>query len=138
MGEYFTQSFGAGIRSRPFSNNMSINPITFGMFGRVAWFGPEVHRDGETVSALWEARANLIRQFGEREGRRRMALLVFDGMKLSPPSPSMIDMRDAILLADRTTYKGASQEQLWAGFAKRGLGALAQSSDANTVNVSES
>ncbi|MEJ7606513.1 MAG: hypothetical protein WKF37_09645, partial [Bryobacteraceae bacterium] len=44
----------------------------------------------------------------------------------------------AILLADRTTYKGASQEQLWAGFAKRGLGALAQSSDANTINVSES
>jgi extracellular elastinolytic metalloproteinase len=87
------------------------------------------------VEALWEARANLIKQFGEKEGRRRVRLLVIDGMKLSPPTPSMVDMRDAILLADRVDFKGASQDQLWTGFAKRGLGALAYSSSGDTAHV---
>ena len=139
FAEYLLQDFARGIRSRPYSTDMSINPLTYGQYGRVTWFGPEEHDDGEIwMSALWDARANLIRQFGEREGRRRAALLLIDGMKLAPPSPSMVDMRDAILLADRTTFKGESQTQLWTAFAKRGLGVLAQSTDADTVNVSES
>ena len=50
----------------------------------------------------------------------------------------MIDMRDAILLADRVDYKGASQSQLWAGFAKRGMGALAFVQDGTTTHVSPS
>ena len=62
-------------------------------------------------------------------------MLVLDGMKLAPPRSSMVDMRDAILLADRTDFKGASQDQLWAAFAKRGLGALAYSDNPNTAHV---
>ena len=65
------------------------------------------------MEALWESRAALIRQFGEREGRSRMAQIIIDGMKLAPPQSSMIEMRDAILLADRVDYQGASQKQLW-------------------------
>lgn len=56
--------------------------------------------------ALWEVRANLIRQFGDREGRQRLRQIVLDGMKLAPPSPSMVDLRDAILLADRDLTGG--------------------------------
>src|SRR5205085_9184900 len=85
--------------------------------------------------ALWEMRANLIKQFGDAEGRRRVRILVMDGMKLSVPAPSMVDMRDAILLADRVDFNGASQSQIWAAFAKRGLGALAYSSSGQTVHV---
>jgi hypothetical protein len=133
--EYPEQSWGVGIRSRPYSTRTDINPLTYGELGRVFRF-PEVHADGEIFAlALWEVRANLIRQLGEREGRRRVRLLVLDGMKLAPPDPSMVDVRDAILLADRAAFDGASQSQIWAGFAKRGLGVLAYSESANTVHV---
>jgi len=64
---------------------------------------------------------------------RRHAKIVVDGMKLSPPRPSMVDARDAILLADRVDFAGASQTQLWGAFAKRGLGVVAHSADANSA-----
>jgi hypothetical protein len=138
FSEYPEQEWGTGIRTRPYSTNMEINPLTFAHLGRVVYF-PEVHADGEIwAQALWEARAALIRQFGEREGRRRIRLLVIDGMKLSPPAPSMLDMRDAILLADRTNFKGESQAQLWAAFARRGMGVLAQAGDGNSIHVTPS
>ncbi len=131
VGEYFAQNFGLGIRTYPYTTNVEINPLTYAQLGRS---NAEVHANGEIwVEALWEMRANLIRQFGEREGRRRVRLLVIDGMKLAPPAPTMVDMRDAILLADQTDFNGASQQQIWAAFAKRGLGVLAQSS-ANSVS----
>ena len=105
------------MRTRPYSTNMDINPLTFANLGKVIPF-QEVHADGEVwFEALWEARAALIQQFGEKEGRRRIRMLVLDGMKLAPPKSSMVDMRDAILLADRTDFKGASQDQLWAAWS---------------------
>jgi hypothetical protein len=139
VAEYLFQRFGLGLRSRTYSTDLSVNPLTFGSLGRVGPIGPEVHDDGEIwASALWEARAALVKQFGEEEGRRRIRLLVIDGMKLSPPSPSMVDARDAILLADRVTFKGESQAQLWVAFAKRGLGVTAFSNSAFTSNVTPS
>ena len=138
-GQYFIQAWGVGGRSHPYSTNTDVNPLTYADLGNVNFTGPEVHADGEIwVEALMEIRANLIAQFGEAEGRRRARLLVMDGMKLSIPAPSMVDMRDAILLADRVDFDGASQAQLWAGFAKRGLGVLAYSSGADTVHVTPS
>ena len=135
-GEYFDQTFGVGdVRSRPYSTSMAANPLTFANLGNVIGY-PEVHADGEIwFESLWEARASLIKQFGDAEGRRRIRLLVLDGMKLAPPASSMVDMRDAILLADRVDFKGASQDQLWAGFAKRGLGAVAYTSGGDTAHV---
>jgi hypothetical protein len=112
-----------------------LNPLTYANLGHVKT-APEVHADGEIwMEALWEIRANLIAQFGEHEGRERVRQLVIDGMKLAVPTASMVDMRDAILLADRVDYGGESQSQLWAGFAKRGLGALAYSDGGFTVHV---
>ena len=137
-GQYFLQAWGTGGRSRPFSTNLSVNPLTYADLGNVI-SSPEVHADGEIwVEALMEIRANLIAQFGDTEGRRRVRMLVMDGMKLSVPAPSMVDMRDAILLADRLDFDGTSQTQLWAGFAKRGLGVLAYSSGADTAHVAAS
>ncbi len=134
--QYFLQSWGQdSLRSRPYSTKLEVNPLTFANLGAVLPY-QEVHADGEIwMEALWEARANLIKQLGEQEGRRHIRMLVLDGMKLAPPNSSMVDMRDAILLADRTDFKGASQDQLWAAFAKRGLGALAYSGNANTTHV---
>ena len=136
VGEYWGQSWGRGIRTRPYSTDTVINPLTYAELGRVLLFGPQVHSDGEIwAEALWEARANLIAQFGETEGRRRIRQLVIDGLMLSPPSPTMVDARDAILLADRLDFEGSSQEQLWKAFAKRGLGALAFSDGGDTTHV---
>jgi hypothetical protein len=136
VGEYWVQSWGTGIRTRPYSTNTAINPLTFADLGRVIFPGAEVHADGEIwVEALWDARANLIQQFGEKEGRRRIRELVIDGLMLSVPSPSMVDARDAILLADRVGFEGVSQNQLWRAFAKRGLGALAHSEGGDTVHI---
>lgn len=133
--EYFFQNWGTGIRTRPYSTDLAINSLSFANLGEVIAY-PEVHADGEIwVEALWEARANLIAQHGEVEGRRRIRLLVLDGMKLMPPQGSMVDARDAILLADRVDFNGASQTQLWAAFAKRGLGALAATSSGSTAHV---
>ncbi len=137
-GEYLMQGFGMGIRTRPYTTRTDVNPLTYANFGHVS-SGLDVHADGEIwVEALWDMRANLIQQFGEKEGRRRVRLLVIDGMKLSPPSPSMVDMRDAILLADQVDFKGASQDQIWTAFAKRGLGALAMSDTAESTHIAAS
>ena len=85
---------------------MSINGLTFADYGRVTDLGLEEHFDGEIwFEAFWEARANFIRMFGEKEGRRRMQINVIEGLKLQPPRASMIDARDAIILANRVTSK---------------------------------
>jgi hypothetical protein len=135
-GEYFDWTWGNGdFRSRPYSTDMKINNLTYQDIGRVIPF-PEVHADGEIwMMALWEMRANLIKQFGDKEGRRRARLLILDGMKFMPPGSTMVDARDAILLADRAGFSGASQTQIWTAFAKRGLGATAWSTSGNSVHV---
>src|SRR5437868_6368917 len=56
-----------------------------------------------------------------------MLQLVTDGMKLSPPNPNFIEAREAILRADVTNNASANYNELWAAFAKRGLGGSASS-----------
>ena len=137
-GEYFIQSFGKGIRTYPFTTDIKRNPLTYNQLGQVISF-PEVHADGEIwMAALWDMRSNLIEQFGDKEGRRRVRQIVLDAMKLSPPAPTMVDMRDAILLADQQDFKGASQTQIWKAFVKRGLGALAYSIDPTSTFIATS
>ena len=59
---------GCGIRTRPYSTDMNVDPITYANLAGKVSSTPEVHADGEIwVEALWEARANLIAQFGEDE-----------------------------------------------------------------------
>jgi hypothetical protein len=137
-GDYLFQRLNVGIRTRPYSTDMTVNPVTFADLGRIASL-PAIHSDAAVwVEALLEMRANLITQFGETEGRRRTRLLVIDGMKLSVPGPSMIDARDAILLADRVGFRGESQAQIWQAFAKRGLGVTAYSPSNASTHVTAS
>jgi hypothetical protein len=127
-----------GIRSRPYTTNFDINPLTFADLAHVIYF-PEVHADGEIwVESLWQVRSALIKQYGDKEGRRRMRLLAIDSMKLSVPAPSMVDARDAILLANQVDFNGASQDLIWAAFAQRGLGVLAQSGSGSSVHIKPS
>jgi hypothetical protein len=128
-----------GIRRYPYSTNLLVNPLTFSDIASVASHpeavrtplfagssAGEVHNVGEVwCSMLWEARANLITKLGYTAGNNLSLQLVTDGMKLSPPNPTFVQARDAILQADLVLCKGTNGPALWAAFAKRGLGVAA-------------
>lgn len=143
------QNYYFGIRAYPYSTDLNKNPETFKdidpaqasphaavpMNPTVSYAGSEVHRMGEVwCSALWEARANLIRVHGYSNGTTRILRLVMDGMKFSPPAPTFVQARDAILQADVLDYGGANRVELWRAFAKRGLGLSAQAPDVTTTS----
>ncbi len=158
-GGYVTQNFGGlaqnyyyGIRRYPYTTDMTKNPLTFKdidptqasthagvprspVIGSTA---SEVHNAGEVwFMALWEARANLIAKYGF-PGNQVMLQLVTDGMKLSPANPNFLQARDAIIQADLVNNAGANKNELWAGFAKRGMGASATApASSTTTGVSE-
>jgi hypothetical protein len=128
-----------GVRRYPYSTNLAVNPLTFkdidaaqisdhnGVPRSPLWAGSyagEVHNMGEVwCVTLWEARARLIGKYGYATGNELILQLVTDGMKLSPPNPTFTQARDAILQADQVLNGGADNAELWAAFAKRGLGA---------------
>ncbi|MCX6929270.1 MAG: M36 family metallopeptidase, partial [Verrucomicrobia bacterium] len=134
--------FGGGLRY-PVSTDMSKNPLTLKDIDPTqASSHPgvplnpnisplesdptEEHRQGEVwCVALWNARANLIDKHGAVAGNQLMLQLVYDGLTLSPPNPTFLQARDAILLADRLNTGGANQTELWQAFAQRGMGVSA-------------
>jgi extracellular elastinolytic metalloproteinase len=102
---------------------------TLGDFGKV--FGvPEVHADGEIwVETLWDLRRAL--------GSDTAETLITDGMRLSPPEPSMLDMRNAILSADQANFGGANEDEVWDVFRVRGMGFFASALDGSDTEPVE-
>jgi subtilase family serine protease len=102
----------------------------------------EPHDNGEIwVNALWDLRerfrADLVRG-SEAAAINEASQLYIDGLKLSPPSPTMLDLRDAMLLADSLRNPGVPQSQnfcaIWESFAGRGMGVNATDTAANGFN----
>lgn len=150
VGQYVTYRLGAsgfdqnyyfGIRRYPYSTDMAKNPLTYGdivseraephlgvprspISGTSA---EEVHRIGEVwCSILWDVRAALIQKHGYSVGNQRALQLVHDGMKLlGPGSFGFISGRAMILQADLINYANADYNEIWAAFAKRGVGVSA-------------
>ena len=54
-------------------------------------------------------------------------------MNLSPANPTFLQARDAILQADLVDTGGANRAELWAAFAKRGMGMSATSPSSTTT-----
>ncbi len=103
--------------------------FTYGDFGKIAT-GPEVHSDGEIwAQTLWDLRARLGVATTER--------LVTRAMQLSPPEPSFLDMRNAILQADRVVFGGTHGTAIWSVFAHRGMGYFASTVDGNDVTPAQ-
>jgi hypothetical protein len=96
---------------------------TYGDFGKIAG-GAEVHADGEIwAETLWDLRAALVGTEGSQAAGSEVATaLVTGGMRLSPPEPSFLAERDAIINADVALYGGRHVGLLWSVFAKRGMG----------------
>lgn len=103
---------------------------TYADFGKVAG-SPEVHADGEIWGqTLWDLRSAL----GLSNARR----LVTRAMELSPPEPSFLDMRNAVLQA-ATVFDPTLRAQIWQVFANRGMGYFASSVDSgDTAPVEDS
>ena len=150
----FEANYYFGIRRYPYSTDQSKNPLTFkdidpalasdhvgvSINPAILSIPNEVHNIGEVwCVTLWEARANLIRKYGWEKGNELMLQLVTDGMMLSPPNPTFLEARDAMLLADLVNELGANQRELWAAFAKRGMGCRAVAPpSSDTLGVVES
>lgn len=95
--------------------------FTYGDYGNI-YDGPEVHSDGEIwVQTLWDIRAAL--------GASVTESIVTRAMELSPPDPSFLDMRNAIVQADLIAFGGAHVHRLWQLFADRGMGYFAAAAD---------
>jgi len=115
---------------------------TYGDLGEVCDCGsggaaiPEVHADGEIWGeTLWDLRAALITNLGSTTaGSQAAEALITGGMRLSPPEPSFLDARNAILQADTAgtsvTSPGQFHSLIWSVFANRGMGFFAAALDA--------
>jgi extracellular elastinolytic metalloproteinase len=99
---------------------------TYADYGKVIG-GPEVHADSEIWSqTLWDLRHKL--------GSKKAEMLVTRAMELSPANPSMLDERNAILLADLSAFGGRQQHKIWRVFAHRGMGYFAGSLGGNDIS----
>ncbi len=94
---------------------------TYGDFPQIGG-APEVHSSGEVwAQTLWDLR--------EAVGHKVADALVTRGMELSANDPSMLDMRNAIVQADKVVYNSAHTNVIWKIFAHRGMGWYAGSID---------
>ncbi len=132
---------GPGIRTYPYSTDMSINPWTY---AGVASSGGEVHNIGEIwCVTLWDMTWAIIQTDGinpdlynsDGMGGNSVALkLVTEGLKLQKCSPGFLDARDAILKADTLLYAGKYSCTIWSAFARRGMGVNAKEGSSNSTN----
>ena len=148
-GYNYTQNYYFGIRRYPYCTDTNIDPGTFRDIDPnqasvhtgvpinpvIANLANEIHNQGEIwCGALWDARANLINQYGFTNGNQLILQLVTDGMNLTPANPTFVQARDGILQADLVDNNGVNHHQLWLAFAKRGLG-LGASAPPSTTTV---
>ncbi len=110
---------------------------TYGDYGRVYTGGPEVHADGEIwAETLWDLRNRFVVTYGPA-GIERLERLVISALKVTVPFPSYLDMRNALLRADKAAG-GADQAAIWEVFAARGMGFFASTGvDPNDPNPAQ-
>ena len=158
VGAYATGNEAVAIRD--FAIDKS--PLNYSDIG-FDHMGSEVHADGEVWNAVqWNVRKALVSKYDatypstdaalERRcadatptasplapqycpGDRRWIQLVFDSFLLQANgSPSMLDMRDAMIGADKLRFGGADVAALWKAFAQVGMGATASSNGSDDTD----
>ncbi|KAF9418115.1 Fungalysin/Thermolysin Extracellular metalloproteinase 5 [Podila epigama] len=139
MGSY--SAGGSGIRRFSYSTSLETNPSTFKIMDGPQYWG--VHAKGEVwAEMLYEVYRNLNLRLPFTEdwytndktsyANTLVLQLVVDGLKLQPCTPSFIQARDAILLAEEQLTKGKYKCDIWRAFTKRGLGPKAKVVGANS------
>jgi len=122
VGAYVTGNATRGIRRFA----MDSSPFTYGDIqnGTLA----EVHDVGELWAATLFDLRNVL-------GAAVTEQLVVSGMKLTPCSPTMLQARDGILLADANINAGANRCAIFAAFAGRQMGTGASSPNHNSTST---
>jgi PKD repeat protein len=139
MGTYASgqPTTGTGIRTYPYSTDMSVNPHTYADIVNESI----PHGVGSVwCAAIWDLTWALIDLHGfdpdwyNGSGGNHIAMnLIVDAMKLQPCGPGFIDGRDAILQSDQNLYGGQHQCLIWEVFARRGVGFSADQGSSGTV-----
>ena len=115
LGTYFDEPDGLRLQA---IDTPAATGLTYADFGNLPG-GPEVHDDGEIwAQTLWDLRTLLD------VGPARA--VITQALRLAPPEPSFLDMRNAILEAHQ-----GDDGPLWNLFAARGMGYFA-STDGST------
>jgi hypothetical protein len=144
----FNDNYYYSIRRYPYSADMSKNPLTFRHIsaGQMLPVGPPispnaggpnsaVHNAGEIwCAALWEVFVNLVAKHGHEEAERLVLLDVVGGLKLTPSRPTFLHARDGIISA-AAALNPDDLPEIWAGFAKRGMGVGAVAPAQNSTDL---
>ncbi|WP_290698943.1 T9SS-dependent M36 family metallopeptidase [Lacinutrix sp.] len=120
---------GGGIRPFPYSNDFTVNPLTYIDTNDVANIS-EPHGIGTIWSTiLWDLTWDYIAKYGFDSdfyngtgGNNKIMQLVLDGLKLQACDPGFVQGRDALLAADNALTGGEDQCMIWEAFAARGVG----------------
>lgn len=128
-----------GIRPYPYATDFNVNPHTYKDIVGLT----KVHYVGTVwCTMLYEILWNLIDKHGKNDndfptlddkgkpddGRFLALKIVHDAFELQPCRPNFVSARDAILDSDLALTGGENKCEIWAGFAKRGLGPKATAS----------
>ena len=136
-------SYYFGDRRLPYSTDFTKNALTFRHIADSETLpaiplnanglpNSEVHNTGEVwATMLWEAYAALLRDhdrlsFTQAQDRWRGYLV--ESLKLTPPNPTLIEARDALLMA-AAARDSADLQLFWQAFARRGAGVGAVAPD---------
>ncbi|HEX6023429.1 MAG TPA: M36 family metallopeptidase [Solirubrobacter sp.] len=125
-----------GLRPRPYSRNMEIQPFTYDSIKSNGWLnGTSLalpHGLGHGWAAvLWDMTWDLIDKHGfnanlygdwSSGGNNRAIQYVVDGLKMQGCFPGLIVSRDAIIAAAEARNPGVDTCTIWATFARRGFG----------------
>jgi len=123
-----THDTGPGIRINPYTDDMTLNPHTYGVLTSTQY--NETHNIGEVwAGMLWDLNWQFIYRYGFNQdflgsngGNNQFLKLVLDGCKLQVCNPGFLDGRDAILRADSIANGGANSALIWTVFSRRGAG----------------
>jgi extracellular elastinolytic metalloproteinase len=141
---------GNGIRPRPYSRNMQIQPFTYDSIKTNGWLnGTSLalpHGLGHGWAAtLWDVTWDLVDKHGfnpnfyedwDTGGNNRAIQYVVDGLKLQGCGPGLVVSRAAIITASNA-LGGEDTCTLWSSFSRRGLGFSAVQGTTNRDDNSE-
>jgi extracellular elastinolytic metalloproteinase len=142
---------GAGIRPRPYTRNMEIQPFTYDSIKSGGWLnGTSLalpHGLGHGFAAvLWDLNWDLIDKHGfnpdiygawDSGGNNRALQYVIDGLKMQGCGPGLVVASQAIIAAADQLSDGEDTCTVWATFARRGLGFSAVQGTTNRNDNSE-
>lgn len=120
-----------------------INAKTYAQWTCLLGLFCEVHDNGEIwANVLWDLRerfrVDLVRGSGSA-AVNEVHQLYIDALKLSPPAPTMLDMRDSVLQADTLRNPGSPRSanfcRIWEAFAGRAMGTNATDTADNSFNT---